>query len=121
MISKDRKVKHQHENERQSKYIEREAQIIQVITANTEVMSSLKATLDANGVSTIKSLDRIHERIDSSAKSSEKLAVDMELLKVLQSKIDDNVQKILLIIDNIPNWGNFSTSAKNMSKKSMSE
>lgn len=98
LISKDRKVKLQHENDRHSRYIEREAQIIQVVTANTEVMASLKNTLEANGISMSKSLDRIHERMDGNMKSGEKLAADMEHIKIMQEKTGENVQRLLLLV-----------------------
>ncbi len=52
-------------NIRQDKYMERERGIIQVIKDNTEVMASLKATLEKDGQATVSSLERIHSRIDN--------------------------------------------------------
>jgi len=52
------------ERERVSQFIEREKRIIEVITANTEVQSGLKATLEMTSGMLCESMRRIHERID---------------------------------------------------------
>lgn len=119
LISKDRKQKDQIENIRQDKYIERERQIIQVITANTEIMSGLKATLETNGVSTIAALERVHERIDyPSSKITEifsgiaNIKTTLERSISNQQEMANSINKTLLIVDNIPNTSNFSSSNK---------
>jgi heme/copper-type cytochrome/quinol oxidase subunit 2 len=52
------------DNTRQDKYIDREKHIISVITANTEVISGLKTTLEIIRTDTTDSFRRIHLRLD---------------------------------------------------------
>jgi hypothetical protein len=47
------------EHDRKSKEI-----FIQVITSNTEIMTGLKATLDANNAALLHTVERIHNRLD---------------------------------------------------------
>jgi flagellar basal body-associated protein FliL len=65
MILRDRKEHRASESTRQDKYLEREREIIRVITANTEVNAGLKATLEMMNADTKSSFVRIHERIDN--------------------------------------------------------
>ena len=68
MTLRSRKERLAHENAKYDKHIERERQIIDVITnvvtKNTEAISDLKATLESSRTSTSDSLVRIHDRID---------------------------------------------------------
>lgn len=125
MVSKDRKerrdadaarVKGENEatNIRQDKYIEREKQIIQVITANTEVMAGLKATFETFGAATTSSFARIHERMDShSAKLGEVTTEIAQIKTTLDRSISNqkdmtaDIRKTLLIVDNMPHTSNF--------------
>jgi len=61
---KNNKHRHEVECSRRDKDREREQNIIQVITANTEVMAGLKATLEANNSTLKDTIVRIHDRID---------------------------------------------------------
>jgi len=85
MMMKDRKSKHEADNIRQDKYIEREKQIIQVITANTEVLAGIRTTLESSGASTNSSLSRIHDRIDA---QSIKLATLTASVIQIQTTLD---------------------------------
>ena len=116
LISKDRKQKNQLDNTRQDKFIEREKQIIQVITANTEVMTGLKTTLEVTGLSTNASLERIYERINYQNGKFAELNTDVAQIKSTldrsisnQTDMIDKINKTLLIVDNIPNTSNFSS------------
>lgn len=64
LILKDRKEKNKQESDRLGQYMEREKRIIEVVTANTEVMASLKTTLDRDGKATTASIERVHDRLD---------------------------------------------------------
>ena len=97
IIIKERNARRKHEtnlsqqrmdsdNTRQAKYIEREREIIKVITANTEVMSGLKSTLETSNTLTNTSLKRIHDRTDQ---IFDRLAT----LSQIQSTLDIIVQK----------------------------
>jgi preprotein translocase subunit YajC len=69
------------QNTRQEKYIERENNIIHVITSNTEVMAGLKATLENNGQSTVTALSRIHDRIDD--QNNKMLTFGEQIVKII--------------------------------------
>lgn len=68
LMVKDRKERQVQEDnariERQQQYIKREAQLLEIISRNTEVIAGLKASLDNNGITTSKSFERVHDRID---------------------------------------------------------
>ncbi len=75
IIVKDRRERRKAEYERtrgeaaaisaqQSKAMEHERQILDVVTSNTQVMASLRTTLERDGKATIASIDRVHTRID---------------------------------------------------------
>ena len=78
LILKGRKVEKQHERER-------EQLIIAVIKENSAVIAGLKTTLDNNGASIEKSLERLHARLD--------------LQSGTLNNIDRNTTKIKAIID----------------------
>ena len=68
MVLKERKERLSQDSLRQDKYIERERQIIAVITSNTEVIAGLKTTLELTTTSTQTSFTRIHDRLDEQSK-----------------------------------------------------
>ena len=74
---------------------EREKQILEVIKENSTVIAELKVILDNSGDATKAALDRVHTRIDGQGNTITEMA----------SKIN----KILLIVDNTPNNGSFSS------------
>jgi glyceraldehyde-3-phosphate dehydrogenase/erythrose-4-phosphate dehydrogenase len=90
MMTKDRKARAAQDNVRQDKYIEREKEIISVITANTEAITGLKATLELTSTSTISSFARIHERMDS---NSEKMNEHGEGITRIQTKLEEMIRK----------------------------
>ena len=123
LISKDRKQKDHIENIRQDRFVEREKQIIQVITANTEIMAGLKTTFEITGLSTNASLDRIYERVNYQNSKFAELSLEIVQIKTIldrsisnQTDIVDKINKILLIVDNIPNTSHFSPSNENILK-----
>jgi len=68
IILKDRKEKRLQHDIRHKRYIEREREILRVVTANTEAITSLKSTIDIVVSSSTASFMRIHERIDEQSK-----------------------------------------------------
>ena len=90
MVHKDRKNRLAQEGMRQDKYIEREREIIRVITANTEVISGLKATLNLTSTANTTTFNRIHERIDEYNK---KLGEQGVAIIRVQSTLEEIVRK----------------------------
>jgi len=98
MMVKDRK-------ERNVQNFEREKQIMSVITANTEVISRLKTTLDFTSNNTNSSFTRIHDRIDKQSEKQTELGADTariqstldEIVRKQQSTSDD-IKKIMQVI-----------------------
>jgi len=120
MMMKDRKEKQNAENVRQDKYIEREKQIIQVITANTEVMSGLKTALDASGATTNSSLVRVQERMDSQNTKIGEISVDIALIKstlenaiINHHEIMEGINRKLMIVGNMSSASNFPKKGGN--------
>jgi hypothetical protein len=109
MMMKDRADKAERDGTRQDKYIEREKQIIAVITANTEVISGLKAMLEITSAATNSSFTRLHERID---KQCNNCFDHGTLLRGLEASLNEimrnqlvtagDVKRVLLIVDNLP-------------------
>ena len=104
MVSKDKKLKTEQENVRQDKYIQREAQIIEVIKENSAVIAGLKTTLDSNGTSFVKSLERVHERLNEH--STAERAAHFEIAKINtkmtsvmenQRELSGKINKILVM------------------------
>jgi hypothetical protein len=81
-------------NTRQDKYMERERQIIAVITANTEVMSRLNTTLERDGKATASSLERIHTRIDGQGNTLTDLGGAVIKLQTTLEEVVRNQQTI---------------------------
>ncbi len=116
MMIKDKADRTKQEGIRQDKYIEREKQVIQVITGNTEVMSRLSVTLEKNGATVDASLTRIHARIDAQAEKTAAIQAETAQLKALikgvietQREMASDINKTLLIVDSIPNKSTFSS------------
>lgn len=114
MMMSDRKAKHAADNTRQDKYIEREKQIIQVITANTEVMAGLKATLESSGAATNSSLVRLHDRMDGQGAQMATLTANVTQIQTTldrsisnQNAMINGINKTLLIVDSLPHDSNF--------------
>jgi hypothetical protein len=85
-------------NTRQNKYMEREQQIIAVVTANTEVMASLKSTLERDGKETKTTIERVHTRIDEQGKT---LVEQGGAIVKLQSTLDEVIRKQQAVSDDI--------------------
>jgi sensor domain CHASE-containing protein len=64
MMLKERKERLIQESIRQERYIEREREIIKVISENSAVIAGLKATFELTGASNHSSFSRVHERLD---------------------------------------------------------
>lgn len=119
MVLKDRKdrrkgdvdveaIKHDKYLERESKFIERERLILDVIKENTIAISKLNVTLENNGEATKATLDRIHTRIDDINKQLDGIATDTAQNKVkAETALTNHVEmaskmnKILLIVDKL--------------------
>ena len=98
LVLKDRKHKNQLENERLQQYIDRESRIIQVITANTEVMTGLKTTLERDVLTTSTSLSRIHDRIDDTNRI---IITQGETLARISTTLDEAVRNQATIKNDI--------------------
>jgi len=119
MVLKDRKekrkgdadveaVKHDKHLERESKFIERERLILDVIKENTIAISKLNVTLENNGEATKATLDRIHTRIDDMNNGQTAIKTDVAQIKVKlenslsnQTEMASKINKILLIVDKL--------------------
>ena len=64
MILRDRRDRAADSNLRHDKYLEREREIIKVVSANSEVIAGLKTMLELTGSSMNSSFVRVNERID---------------------------------------------------------
>ena len=106
-------TKHNNYLERESKMIERERQILEVIKENSTVIAGLKVTLESSGEATKTTLERIHTRIDAVNAQLGNIAtitaqnnVKTETSLTNNIEMASKVNKILLIVDKLP-----STSA----------
>jgi heme/copper-type cytochrome/quinol oxidase subunit 2 len=98
MMRKERKERHEQDNIRQDKYIEREKQVIGVITANTQVISGLKTTLEISNTATTSSFARIHDRLDF---QSEKMSAQGESIARFQTTLDELIRKQISISEDL--------------------
>lgn len=95
-------------NVRQDKHIEREREIIKVITANTEVMAGLKVTLETTRATTNTYLTRIDTNNDEqNMKLSEMTAYIVRIISN-QTSMADDINKILLLVNSMPNTTSIS-------------
>jgi hypothetical protein len=93
MMHKERKERLSQENIRQDKYIEREREIIKVITANTEVNAGLKTTLEMMNNDTKTSFSRIHERLDGQSTTIASVQTTLGEVVRKQQTISDDVKR----------------------------
>ena len=101
-VLKGRKADKQHERDR-------ERQIMEVIKENTAVIAGLKVTLDNSADTTKSILERIHTRVDEKGKAINTVATDVAQIKSTQTEMISKVNKIMLIVNNLPANSNFST------------
>jgi len=91
--SKRIELENEDRNSRQDKYMERESRIIDVITANTEVISGLRTTLEISNSATANSFTRVHERLDDqSANIASMRATQKEAVRKL-SEISADIKR----------------------------
>lgn len=119
LVIKDKRQKNTLESNRDNKFIEREKLIIQVITSNTEVMAGLKATLESSGVSTSAAIRLIHkkmseidEKINDLSVASTKTTTQIDRMLNNQSKIEDTVDRTLLIVDSFAKKSNLNKDSQ---------
>ena len=74
LVLRGRKAENQHARER-------DQQLIEVIKENSAVLSGLKVTLDNNGTTFVKALDRVHDRMDN--QNNALAAISADLAKIL--------------------------------------
>ena len=91
--------------ERNEQHFEREKQVIGVITANTNVISGLKTTLEFTSSNTSSSFTRIHDRIDKQTEKQTELGADaMRIQSTLdkivrkQQSMRDDIKKIMQVV-----------------------
>jgi flagellar basal body-associated protein FliL len=103
---KERKEKNRQEIEREKQYIEREKQLIQVITASTDVMASLKVTLETSGVATASGIEhiktkmsRIEDKLDSMSAEESKATHSINKILDESAQIADTGNNILRIVE----------------------
>lgn len=108
IMLKDRKAQRTHELQRdeENRKHEREGkqQIIDVLKENSTVIAGLKTTLDSNGTSFVKSLERVHERLNEH--STAERAAHFEIAKINtkmtsvmenQRELSGKINKILVM------------------------
>jgi len=106
---KDRKASRQHERDREEKQWlherENKQQIIEVIKENSAVIASLKTTLDNNGASTVKALDRIHIRLDEQNTAIKSAFADIAQINTKfdsslanQTEMSSKINKIFVLV-----------------------
>jgi len=98
-VLKGRKADREHEIEVKKSEGERESRIIKVISDNSAVIAelnvvtaSLKTTLDANGLSFTKAIERVHSRLDEQgmtiAKTHQNVANILDNQREIASKLN---------------------------------
>ena len=107
-ILKDRKAARQHDAERdkarQQHETESKQQIIDILKANIEAVTSLKSALENNGFLTNKALDRIHVRLDRNEAEQKTIASEVAQINIKfdntlrnQTEMASKINKILVI------------------------
>jgi len=128
MVLKDRKdrrkgdvetesMKHDKYIERESKMIERERQILEVIKGASTEIAGLKVALELSVSGSKSTLDRIHTRIDDVNDAQTDIKTDVAKINVKfdkalsnQTEMASKLNEILLIVDKLPNGSNFSSN-----------
>jgi len=64
MLIRDRRAREKLERERENRYIEREKQLMNVLTQNTEAITALKTVFQLTNDNARSALERVHKRID---------------------------------------------------------
>ena len=134
MILRDRKekrkgdaesesTKHDKHLERESKMIEREKEIIAVVKENSAVIASFKTLLETMQEEKKDGIKRVHDRLDLHGQDIKVMISGIAEINTKQDRqianqteMSGKINKILLIVDNIPNSSNFSPSGKNFGK-----
>ena len=92
-ILKDRKATRAHDAERDKHTQEHERenrqQIIDVVKENSAVIARLTTTLDNNGASTVKALERIHTRLDNVEATQKTIATENA---AINTKFDNSLR-----------------------------
>jgi hypothetical protein len=116
VVLKGRKADKEHERARETQSMEWQKQILDVIKENSSVISGLKVTLDNSGEITKSTLERIHKRIDDGNVISKEISTDIAQMKVKfansldnQKELASKLNKVLIIVDSIPNNSSFSS------------
>ncbi len=107
LLLKDKKEKHKAEKEKRDDYMQREKQIIEVIKENSEVIASLKVTLENNSVNTNSSLNRLHDKMDAMSIELGVIKAKQEQVASDQIRILNDIQTVLMIVDSLPHKSNF--------------
>ncbi|GHU60689.1 hypothetical protein FACS1894171_2510 [Clostridia bacterium] len=87
LMARERGERIRAEAARQDKYIERESRIIDVITANTEVMARLKTTMEIMSASVNSSFSRLHDRVDAQGVNCSEHGTIMRGIEASQYKL----------------------------------
>ena len=102
---KDRKAGRQYEKDRderlQTNERENRQQIIDVVKENSAVIASLKTTLDSNGASFVKALDRVHDRIDEQGAAHRTALSDVAQINAKMSNVLENQREMSSKINKI--------------------
>jgi len=102
---KERKHARQYERERDERVQvherENRQQIIDVVKENSAVIASLKTTLDNNGASVGKALERVHTRLDGQDKVIRENSTDIAQINTKMSNVLDNQREMSSKINKI--------------------
>ena len=103
MMVRDRKHKATMETERLSQYIEREKNVLEVISSNTTAVSKMCERLERDGERSNNSLVRVHERIDlqnqmlvTQCEVSARMIAALEEIIRSQVSVRDDVKALLV-------------------------
>ena len=102
-VLKGRKAEKQHERER-------EKHILEVIKENTVALVGVRVVLENNGITAKEAFGRVHSRIDAQANTLVTISNEVAQINTKfdtsfenQKEIASKVNKILMIVDKIPN------------------
>ena len=93
-VLKDRKAQREHERESRQ-------QIIDVVKENSEVIGSLKITLDNSGTSFVKALERVHERLNEQNAAFSGTLTDVAQLNTKMTSVLENQREMSSKINKI--------------------
>lgn len=95
MMMSNRKQQAEIEATRQTQQMEREKQVLQVVSENSSIISELKSMLATSNTSTNATLTRIHERIDSIGKNISELTISQTKVESTLSRQERDLEKLL--------------------------